>query len=92
MRIYLTNNTNKSEPISILELDYIHVKSKCDGSQTVIICSDNIINPDISELTFNEAQNLLNNWIDQENSPPLPIDDDGKEIIQSYINLGVYFA
>jgi len=87
MIFYLTNNDARKEPIVLLDEDYIHVKAKCDGSQTVIICHEKIDAPSMTEMSKQEAQSLLDTWIDEENVLPYQIDINGNEIIQSYIDL-----
>jgi hypothetical protein len=92
MYFYLTNNVNKNEPLPVKQALYIHVKARVDGSQTVIITEDSINDPSCSLLSQQEAQALLNSWIDEENNPPLPQDIAGNFIQQPYINLGNYLA
>lgn len=90
-RFYLSYNELKSEPDCVWQHEFIHVKAKSDGSQTIIISAESLEYPEVIELTRECAQDILNAWIDQENESA-PVDDSGNLIRQSYINLGVYLA
>lgn len=86
---YLTTNTGRKEPDAISAVSYLHVKAKSDGSQTLVICEQEINDPNVAEKTQSEAQAILYQWISDENLNP-EIDVDGNEIIQKQINLGDY--
>jgi hypothetical protein len=92
MKIYRTINTCRSEPDAVNESNYIHVKAKSDGSETIIISLDDISDPNVIEVSKEEATAILKDWIDAENTPPLPLDIAGNEIVQSYVNLEAYLA
>ena len=87
---YLTSNIANNEPECIKSIDYIHIKAKTDGSQTIILTTELINNESCIVLSKEEAQNLVDQWISEENSNP-PIDPiNNTEMIQSYIDLDLY--
>lgn len=86
---YLTTNIGRKEPQAIHSVSYLHVKAKSDGSQTIIITEQEIIDQNVVEKTQSEAQAILDQWVAEENSNP-EIDVDGNQIIQKQINLSDY--
>ena len=86
---YLTTNILNREPEVIKAIDYVHIKAKVDGSQTLILTEQKIKDKDVAELTLSEAQALLDEWIDNENLFPVQ-DKDGNDILQIRINLKKY--
>lgn len=91
MHFYLTTNDNRREPEAIYSVEYVHVKAKGDGSQTVIITEDEIIDPACAPKTQEEAQAILDAWIDEENETPTQ-DLEGNDIVQRRITLESYLA
>ena len=87
---YVVTNENKNEPDVVRKNNYIHIKSKADGSQTAILTEDEIIDPSCAACSQSDLQTVLDSWIDAENTPPLDLDVNGDEIKQSYINVGIY--
>ena len=87
MHYYLVDNINRDEPQIVKESLYIRIKGKADGSQTAIISFDPIVG--LTDLTKEELQVILDQWIDDENINP-ETDIYGNLLIQSKINLGQY--
>lgn len=86
---YLTTNDKLREPAVLAGISYIHVKSKSDGTQTLVITEQEVNDPACAEKTKSEAQAILDAWIAAENQNP-PFDVDNNEIIQRPISLEVY--
>jgi len=71
---YLTTNTLRREPEAIASVEYCHIKAKTDGSQTVILTEEEINAENVTLLSQEEAQALLDSWIDTENETA-PLDE-----------------
>lgn len=84
---YVTDNTGKCEPELLEAVDYIHVKARTDGDSTIIITEQELPEDDgLTLLSQEDAQSLLNEWIDSENEDP-PKNVDGVDMLQAYISL-----
>lgn len=86
---YLITNVNRNEPEIIKSYSYIHVKARKDANLTLIITKEEINYSLFENLSQEEAQILVDSWIDEENINP-ELDIDGNELIQSKINLNWY--
>lgn len=86
---YLTNNTNRKEPEAIAPLSYLHIKASQDGSQTLILCDEELDDPNYDPKTLQEAQQIVNDWVDLDNQTP-PIDVEGNPHLADYINLEAF--
>ncbi len=73
IKYYLVNCENKNPSIIIGDKQYIHIKAHTNGKQISIISQE-------------ELQIILDNWIDVENEN-LEKDIDNNDILQSKINL-----
>lgn len=89
--IYLTTNTNSSEPESLSDVSYVHVKCKSDGSRTIIVTQQPIDAADCESLSPVAAQALLDEWIDTEHAGIVP-DEQGNLMTQSRIDLGSFLG
>lgn len=89
--IYLTENANRCEPAALAGIAYTHVKCRTDGSQTLIVAPQAIEAADCVPLSRDDAQALLNSWIDEENTGVVP-DEQGNLMTQSRIDLGAYLT
>ena len=89
--IYLIQAINRKMPDALSEHLYIHVKGRADGLQVLIIANEsNILDIEGTILlSKEEAQALLDQWIDDENVNP-EVGLKGEFVVQSKIDLGKY--
>jgi hypothetical protein len=87
-KIYLTENEGRNEPSCLQQISFVHVKCKTDCSKTIIVTENEIVAPNIVELTQEEAQTMLDYWIDEENLSPELNAESGEPIFQKKIYLG----
>ena len=86
MNIYIATYVNGGVPESLDEVAYVHIKGHVDGELTIVITLDPLVDPLLVEKTKEQAQAILDEWIDAENVSP-PLDKEGNPILQSRINL-----
>ena len=84
---YLIDLINKDTPNDI-DLDFTHIKCKADGSKLLILSSYLIESVYAQLKTLEEAQEIHNSWIAEENVDP-PIDELGNPIMQRNLNLSL---
>jgi hypothetical protein len=93
MIFYITENTKCCEPEWLQKFDYIHIKAKTDGSETLIALPYEIDEvdelDDVRRLQKEIAQEILDEWIDDENLEP-ETGLNGEPVLQSKIDLEVY--
>lgn len=86
---YLTTNTHKNEPEVLASSEYVHVKAKGDGSQTAIITEYPIEDASLQEMSQEELQAVIDEWIAGENENP-ELDLEGNPMLQIQINIGAF--
>jgi hypothetical protein len=89
IKFYIANNLNRCEPEAVKAIEFIHVKSKTDGSQTALISKNEILDPNVVEKTQEELQTIVDEWIDEENQNPFFDDVNQVYVLQKKINLEV---
>lgn len=87
-KFYITNNTNRCEPEAIQENEFVHVKAKVDGSQTIIVSDFEIVDSNVLEIEQESAQQILDQWIDEENENPFYDEVNDVVVLQKKIDLG----
>jgi len=92
VKFYLVNNINKNEPAAVKSSLFTHVKAKSDGSQTAIIAYESIDDENVIEKTKEELQQILDQWIDEENLDPYFDEVSQQQIYQLKINLDRYVS
>lgn len=87
MYFYILHTDDKN-PKTILDnsLGYIHVKARNDGKQIAIISAIIIKHENAEEKTIEELQEIIDNWINEENENPEK-DIDDNLILQEKIDL-----
>ena len=86
---YLTENALNSEPECIKAVDYVHIKAKSDGTQTLILTEEQLTDDSLTLKTQAEAQALLDSWVVDENVDA-PLDPEGNPTLQKNIGLGKF--
>jgi len=86
MKFYLVNCENKKPEIYLDGFDYVHIKAHTLGKQVIIITNDTILHEDVIEKTQEEAQAILDSWINTENENPEK-DDEGNDILQIELDI-----
>lgn len=88
-KFYLVSNPEKRDPDFISSVDHVHVKTKTDGTHTLIISEENISDQSVEIITQEDAQSLIDSWISDENHN-IERDIDGNDIVITNINLEVF--
>ena len=87
-KYFLVTCPSKNTLNILVDFTYIHIKAYADGTKIIIQSSNNQVVEEehISLKSKEEAQTILNSWIDEENLAP-ELDPKGNSMMQDYINL-----
>lgn len=88
MFAYKTSNNNRREPE--LPANCVRVKGKADGSETIVLTHQPENIEEAVAISTDAAQQILDDWVNEENSVEVIDITTGERIYQDFIDLSRY--